>query len=161
MRPKHKDMTAEPMQDREENRAPPKDFTAANKKLERKTCRGVAFNPEFARAAQKICALGGTEADLAFAFNTTVGKIRNWQASQESFNQACRLGRSFAESRVTRSLYQRACGYDCIAEKVFHFEGRPIVAQYLRHVPASVRAGIFWLVNRCPAQWSYLTELKK
>jgi hypothetical protein len=58
-------------------------------------------------------------------------------------------------SRVERSLYERAVGYNYEATKIFMPAGRdkPVYAPYIEHVPPDVTAGIFWLKNRDPEHW--------
>jgi hypothetical protein len=66
-----------------------------------------------------------------------------------------RAGKQVADSRVERSLYQRAVGYRYEAVKIFMPAGRakPVYAKHIEHVPADVTAGIFWLKNRDPQHW--------
>ena len=58
-------------------------------------------------------------------------------------------------SRVERSLYERANGYNYEAVKIFMPANRakPVYAKYIEHVPPDVTAGIFWLKNRDPQHW--------
>jgi hypothetical protein len=64
-------------------------------------------------------------------------------------------GKAEADSRVERSLYQRAVGYSYDAVKIFMPAGakKPVYAPYREHVPPDVTACIFWLKNRDPAHW--------
>jgi hypothetical protein len=58
-------------------------------------------------------------------------------------------------SRVERSLYQRAVGYNYEAVKIFMPANRsqPVYAKYIEHVPPDVTAGIYWTKNRMPERW--------
>jgi hypothetical protein len=60
-----------------------------------------------------------------------------------------------ADSRVERSLYERANGYTYDAVKIFMPAGakKPVYAPYREHVPPDTTAAIFWLKNRDPARW--------
>jgi hypothetical protein len=64
-------------------------------------------------------------------------------------------GREIADNAVTRSLYQRATGYDHKAVKVFlrKDDGEPVHATYVEHCPPDVTACIFWLKNRQRVLW--------
>jgi hypothetical protein len=66
-----------------------------------------------------------------------------------------RAGKQVADSRVERSLYQRAVGYNYESVKIFMPANRskPVYAKYTEHVPPDVTAGIFWLKNRDPQHW--------
>jgi hypothetical protein len=57
--------------------------------------------------------------------------------------------------RTSRSLYERANGYNYDAVKIFMAAGskQPVVAHYVEHIPPDVTAGIFWLKNRDPENW--------
>ena len=56
---------------------------------------------------------------------------------------------------MTRSLYQRAIGYDYDAVKIFLDPDtkKPIYAPYREHVHPDTVACIFWLKNRQPKEW--------
>jgi hypothetical protein len=57
--------------------------------------------------------------------------------------------------RTSRSLYERANGYNCEAVKIFMPAGskQTVVVHYVEHMPPDVTAGIFWLKNRDPENW--------
>jgi hypothetical protein len=59
-----------------------------------------------------------------------------------------------ADERVTRSLYQRANGYDYDSEKVFcNAAGEVTRVPVKVHVPPDTVACIFWLKNRRKDLW--------
>jgi hypothetical protein len=76
-------------------------------------------------------------------------------AKHPQFGEALKIGKSEADDRVERSLYQRAVGYTYPAVKIFMPAGAkaPIYAPYEEHVPPDVTAGIFWSKNRRPDKW--------
>jgi hypothetical protein len=57
--------------------------------------------------------------------------------------------------RPSRSLYQRANGYNYDAVKIFMPTGskQPVIVHYVEHMPPDDTAGIFWLKNRDPENW--------
>jgi hypothetical protein len=63
--------------------------------------------------------------------------------------------RESSASRTSRSLYERANGYNYEAVKVFMPAGskQPVVVHYMEHVPADVGAAFIWLKNRDPERW--------
>jgi hypothetical protein len=65
-------------------------------------------------------------------------------------------------SRVERSLYTRAVGYNYEAVKIFMPAGRdkPVYAEYVEHVPPDVTAQIYWLKNRDPQHWRDSQQLE-
>ena len=117
--------------------------------------RKSTYRKENVRLAQKLAHLGATDRDLADALGVSIRTISIWQAKHPEFMQALKLGKKEADSRVERSLYQKAVGYNYDAVKVFMPAGakKPIYAPYVEHVPPSDVAMIFWLKNRDPANW--------
>jgi hypothetical protein len=117
--------------------------------------RKSTYRKENVRLAQKLAYLGATDRDLADAFGVSIRTISIWQAKHPEFMQALKVGKSEADVRVTRSLYQRAVGYSYDAVKIFMPAGakKPVIVPYVEHVPPDTTAGIFWLKNRDPAHW--------
>ena len=59
-----------------------------------------------------------------------------------------------SDSRVEKSLYQRANGYSHPAVKVFMTrDGKTVEHKYIEHYPPDVTACLFWLKNRRPDRW--------
>ncbi|MEG3147743.1 hypothetical protein U1839_24095 [Sphingomonas sp. RT2P30] len=82
-----------------------------------------------------------------------------WCLLHDDFTAAVRVGKDAADDRVERSLYQRAVGYDYVAEKVVTARGgAPIVMPFMVHVPADVRAALHWLAIRRPKSWARTPE---
>jgi hypothetical protein len=71
------------------------------------------------------------------------------------FLGSLKAGKTEADNRVERSLYERAVGYSYEAVKIFMPANRakPVYAPYIEHVPPDTTAGIFWLKNRDPQNW--------
>jgi hypothetical protein len=113
------------------------------------------FKPEYIEQARKLCQLGHTDPELAGFFEVHLQTINNWKVKYPEFLDALKAGKQVADSRVERSLYQRAVGYNYEAVKIFMPAGRanPVYAPYTEHVPPDVTAGIFWMKNRDPAHW--------
>ena len=65
-------------------------------------------------------------------------------------------------TRVRRSLYARAVGYNYEAVKIFMPANRekPVIVPYIEHVPPDVTAGIFWMKNRDPQNWRDSQQLE-
>jgi hypothetical protein len=61
------------------------------------------------------------------------------------FAEALKIGKTEADDRVERSLYQRAVGCTYSAVKIFMPAGanKPVIVPYEEHVPPDVTAGIF------------------
>lgn len=111
------------------------------------------YKPEYATLAAKLCKLGATDTDLADFFEVSVRTIANWQARHPDFVQALKSGKTEADDRVERSLYQKAVGYEYDAVKIFQYEGSPVIVPYRERVPPDTTAAIFWLKNRRQQEW--------
>jgi hypothetical protein len=121
--------------------------------------RPSKYQASFARQAEKLCALGATDEDLANFFEVGIRTIANWKSQHEDFLQALKGGKTEADDRVERSLYQRAVGYTFDSEKVFNNKGEIVRAQTREHCPPDVTAQIFWLKNRRPEDWRDKSEV--
>lgn len=123
--------------------------------------RPTKYRPEFATQAEKLCALGATDADLADFFEVNVRTIWDWSCQREDFSLALRAGKDALDERVERSLYQRAVGYTFDSVKIFMPAGakEPIHAPYREHIPPDPGAAKLWLCNRRPEKWRDRKEL--
>lgn len=123
--------------------------------------RPTDYKPEFASIAAKMCELGATDQELADAFDVSVRTIYNWKYAHQEFFAAIALGKSTADDRVERSLYQRAVGYEQEEVKIFMPSGAasPVYAPYRAKVAADVGAAKLWLTNRRGDKWRDKAEL--
>jgi hypothetical protein len=103
--------------------------------------------------AARMCSLGATDRDLAESFGCSVSTINQWKLDHEEFSAALNIGKEVPDTRVERSLLNRALGYTYEAVKIVTVDGAPCSVKYTEHVPPDVVACIFWLKNRKPDQW--------
>jgi len=116
--------------------------------------RPSPYKPDFARIAQRLCRNGATDIEVADILGISVRTFYRWCLLHDEFTAAVRVGKGAADDRVERALYQRAVGYDYVAEKIVTPKGGgPIVMPYMMHVPADVRAAMHWLAIRRPRPW--------
>lgn len=117
--------------------------------------RPTKYKPEFVKQAEKLCALGATDVDIADFFEVDPVTVYRWSAAHAEFCKALKVGKEVADERVQRSLYHRAVGYSHDAVKIFMPAGakEPVYAPYREHVPPDTTAGIFWLKNRRKEDW--------
>jgi hypothetical protein len=90
--------------------------------------------------------------------DVSIRTIYLWRATKPEFAVALKVGKSEADERVERSLYNRAIGYTFNSEKVFQFQGQIVRTPTIEHVPPDTVAMIFWLKNRRPEQWREKNE---
>ena len=115
--------------------------------------RPSLYKPEFAEQAFELCLAGATNQDLADSFEVGHSTIDNWLQKHPEFAQSVKRGRDLADGRVAHGLYSRAIGYTYETTRVLLHQGELITVPHTVHKPPDVRAGIFWLRNRCPEQW--------
>lgn len=125
----------------------------ASKKPAIKTGRPSLYRPEFVKQAEKLCALGATDSELADFFGVTVMTLNRWKISHPEFCSSIKVAKEAADARVERSLYNRATGYTFDSEKIMTVAQGGGVSSVERvkikeHVPPDVTAQIFWLKNR-------------
>ncbi len=113
------------------------------------------YKEEYVDQAEKLSAMGATDAEIAHFFDVSVPTLSSWAAIHEDFGAALQKGGAVADERVKRSLYQRAIGYSYESEKIIYDakRGEVIRVPIVEHVPPDVTAQIFWLKNRDPKNW--------
>jgi len=117
--------------------------------------RPPKYKDEYTKQAEKLCLLGATDDEIADFFGVDVRTIYRWKNDHDDFCHALKVGKQSADSRVERSLYQRAVGYEVDDLKIFMPGGadKPVYAPYVKKVHSDVTAAIFWLKNRDPEKW--------
>lgn len=121
----------------------------------KKTGRPTKFDAEKIKQAEKLCVLGATDEEVADFFEVDVRTLYRWRNSYPEFCQALKSGKSAADERVERSLYQKAIGFRQTAVKIFMPAGAeaPVYAPYVEHHAPDTTAAIFWLKNRRSQEW--------
>ena len=120
----------------------------------RKVGRPSSFDPKQLPLIQGMARLGATDANLAEALEVSIVTIWSWKSQHREFLNALKMGKEESDSRVERSLYERANGYTFDSVKVFCTKDGDIIEHPIQeHVPPDVTACIFWLKNRRPDLW--------
>jgi hypothetical protein len=123
--------------------------------------RPTEYRPEYVAQAEKLARLGATDMEIADFFEVDVRTINRWKITQPKFCQSLKEGKEVADAKVTRSLFQRATGFEHDAVKVsFDKEGHPQYAPYREFVVPDTTACIFWLKNRDKANWRDKVDLE-
>jgi hypothetical protein len=115
--------------------------------------RPSKFKPEFIAQAEKLCALGATDMEVADFFEVEVRTLYRWKAENDAFCQALKAGKDVADERVERSLYARANGYEHDEVDIRVVQGAIVQTPIRKYYPPDTTAAIFWLKNRRAAQW--------
>jgi hypothetical protein len=123
-----------------------------------KVGRPTSYKPVYCEQVQKLCALAATDLEIADFFGITVKTLNFWKIKYPEFCASIIDAKEIADTRVQRSLYQRAVGYTFESEKVFQYQGEVVRAKTLEHVPPDTTAAQWWLKNRQPARWRDLHQ---
>lgn len=117
--------------------------------------RPTKYREEFAAQAEKLCALGATDQEIADFFEVSVRTVYRWKADHDEFCQSLKVGKVVADERVERSLFQKAIGYEQDEVKIFMPANaeKPVYAPFRAKVAPDTTAAIFWLKNRRPDLW--------
>jgi|ERR1019366_4473160 hypothetical protein len=117
--------------------------------------RPSGYKPPFVAQAAKLAKLGATDIEVADFFGVTVRTLYSWKNAHPKFLQSLKAGKEEADNRVERSLFQRACGYEQDALKIFMPAGaeKPVMAEYREVISPDTTACIFWLKNRRRDEW--------
>ncbi len=117
------------------------------------------FRPEYIETARKLAALGAVNREIAAVIGVSERTLHRWKLEHPEFAVELRLGKEAADRRVEQSLYHRAIGYTYDTVKIGFYDGKPVVAEYVEHVPPDTTAAIFWLKNRKPEEWRDKREI--
>jgi len=117
--------------------------------------RPKTFRKEFVSQAKKLAELGATDMEIADFFEVSVRTLHRWKNSEPKFCHSLKAGKEEADSRVERSLFQRATGYEQESVKIFMPAGadEPVYAPFREAIPPDTTACIFWLKNRRSDEW--------
>jgi len=115
--------------------------------------RKTVYSPRMAVVARKCCERGQTDSEVADMLGIGLATLYRWKAEHPAFSRVFKLGKAEADDRVERSLYNRAVGYDYVAEKPVMTRHGQKTMRYRAHVPPDTAAGVWYLKNRKPDRW--------
>lgn len=128
--------------------------------------RPSAYKPEYIEQVYKLALLGLKDTEIAKFFGVSEKTLNTWKIFHPEFLQSLKKGKLDADGEVVKSLYNRALGskvtiQQAIKVKNVQYEnGKKVsededvkIVEVIQEVPPDTTACIFWLKNRCPAQW--------
>lgn len=127
--------------------------------------RPSEYKAEYVEQAEKLCALGATDDEMADFFGVHRATLYRWKLDHPEFCDAIKSAKEIADERVERSLYQKATGYDYSEEQAIkvkraQYEEKVEVVEVRKHAPAETPAAIFWLKNRRKDEWRDKQEME-
>lgn len=105
--------------------------------------RPSKFKPEMVERVVGLAACGATDLDIAGELGVSRATLSTWKRDNPEFLDSLKAGKHLADSRVEKSLFNRAVGFTDPTG--------------LYHPPHPV-AAIFWLKNRKPQEWRDTTR---
>lgn len=66
------------------------------------------YDERFVKIAKVLCMRGGTDEDLADAFEVSPRTINRWKKDYPDFAEALAAGKEYADAEVELSLYKRS-----------------------------------------------------
>lgn len=102
---------------------------------------------------KNLALLSLTDTQIAHELRIGQPTFSAWKSRNPQVRAALEAGRAGADSRVVRSLLQRATGYKHRSTKVFQYEGQAVKVPIIEHYPPDTRAIEFWLTRRRPKEW--------
>lgn len=125
-----------------------------------KVGRPTLYKEEYNERVYKLCLLGAKDTEIADFFDISEATLNNWKIEYPLFLESIKSGKVDADIKVANSLYNRALGYDQKTDKIFQFQGEPVIVPTVEHVQPDTTAQIFWLKNRQPKQWRDKQEIE-
>jgi hypothetical protein len=122
---------------------------------------------KFLKAVQKVASFGATNEEIGQVFSISTSTLDNYN-KDERFLGAIKKGKFLADTKVIKSLYKRACGYNVKETtkelknvKVLDDNGEldeiveemKITKIVTKHVAADPTAIAYWLNNRRRDDW--------
>jgi hypothetical protein len=127
--------------------------------------RPTKYKEGYDKEAYELCLLGCTIDELGEYFDVNADTVYEWQKKYTDFSESIRLGKKFADSKVSKALYDRATGYTVIKQQAIKLRrGDDEIVELVdlkTELPPDVGAIKFWLNNRQPDKWKEKREEKE
>lgn len=127
------------------------------------------YDERFVKIAKVLCMRGGTDEDLADAFEVSPRTINRWKKDYPEFAEALVAGKEYADAEVELSLYERAKGSKKktkVTRKIIEMDKdgntKPAKIETVeteKDIIPDVGACCFWLKNRRPDIWRDKQEI--
>lgn len=124
----------------------------------KKQGRPTLFSQKMVRQARNLVMMGYTHKKVAEFLEVDISSIYHWKTINKDFSDAMNTGRDEYDSKVVRSLYETAIGYNYVekkkeVEKTEDGKTRTKITRTKKHVAPNVGAIKTWLYNRRPGEF--------
>ncbi len=96
---------------------------------------------------------GCTDEEICGFFKIDRSTFWKYQKDIPEFSNAIKDWKKYADERVERSLYERACGYKHQSEEIFCAFGKVTRVKTIKEYAPDPISCFFWLKNRKPKDW--------
>lgn len=110
---------------------------------------------------ERLARKGWTDEEMAAFFEVDRATWYRWKAKDQRFCDALKDWKQEADSRVERSLYERAIGYEHPDMHVSSYQGQVSLTPIQKKYAPDTAAAIFWLKNRDPENWRDKQEVER
>ena len=101
----------------------------------------------------RLAQMGWTDQQMADFFEIDRTTWWRWKGKSKAFCNTLKEWKEEADSRVERTLYERACGYSHPDVHISNYMGGITTTEITKHYPPDTASCIFWLKNRKPDDW--------
>lgn len=102
---------------------------------------------------RKLACRGWTEEEICDFFQIETVTWQNWKNENPEFFSSLIDWRKQYDERIEISLAESAMGYMHREDKVFMYNGLPVIVPTIKHYPPNPTSMIFWLKNRQRETW--------
>lgn len=108
---------------------------------------------------KKLVSEGWNEKEIAAFFNVSLAALKLYKVGDKEFLAAVKEGRELADRKVERSLYEAACGYSHVEDKIFCQNGITTTVPTIKRYAPDTVAAMFWLCNRQRDNWQHINKI--
>jgi hypothetical protein len=109
----------------------------------------------------KILYLSGwSDKQVSDFFDINEETLNAWKKKYPELAKSLKDWKKEADTKVERSLYERAIGYQHEEDKIFCENGKVTIVPTIHHYPPDATSMIFWLKNRQPEQWKDKADME-
>ena len=141
--------------------------SSRGKRSPKKNGRRTAFKQSMIKQTRDLVLMGYTHDKIAEFFGVSRTSIYKWKSTHKDFANVLNINRDDYDSKVVRSLYEIATGYNYTEKKKEIIQSEPgekdkvRITKTKKHIPPNVGAIKVWLYNRRPAEFKPEVELSK
>lgn len=132
----------------------PKRGVKLGKRNPKKGGRPTLFKLSMIKQSRDLVLMGYTHEKIAEFYEVDISTIYVWKSMYKEFKEALNTNKDDYDSKVVRSLFQTAVGYDYTEKKKEVDDvGAIKTTRTKKHIPGSVAAMKLYLYNRRPAEF--------